>query len=97
MLAAPGHLDQVLDNVFSNALEASPDGGTITVRWESGTARWDSGQRAVVLSVPDEGPGMSDQEKSRAFDRFWRGQGDPERRARRRPVRLDQPSGIFEE
>ena len=23
----------------------------------------------------DEGPGMSDAEKSRAFDRFWRGQG----------------------
>ncbi|MET8980788.1 HAMP domain-containing sensor histidine kinase [Streptomyces sp. NPDC004539] len=75
VLAAPGHLDQVLDNVFSNALEVSPDGGTITVRWDGGTARWDSGQRTVVLSVLDEGPGMSDQEKSRAFDRFWRGQG----------------------
>lgn len=68
VLAGPGHLDQVLDNVLSNALEVSPDGGTITVRWEQGA-------RTVVLSVLDEGPGMSDQEKSRAFDRFWRGQG----------------------
>jgi two-component system OmpR family sensor kinase len=25
--------------------------------------------------VTDEGPGMSDADKSRAFDRFWRGQG----------------------
>ncbi|MEU1518031.1 HAMP domain-containing sensor histidine kinase [Streptomyces sp. NPDC005811] len=70
VLASPGHLDQVLDNVLSNALEVSPDGGTITVRLEPG-----SGAREVVLSVADGGPGMSDAEKSRAFDRFWRGQG----------------------
>ncbi|WP_217237063.1 HAMP domain-containing sensor histidine kinase [Streptomyces sp. AC555_RSS877] len=68
VLTSPGHLDQVLDNVLSNALEVSPDGGTITVRMET---RGDE----VVLSVLDEGPGMSDPEKSRAFDRFWRGQG----------------------
>ncbi|MDX3246599.1 HAMP domain-containing sensor histidine kinase [Streptomyces sp. ME18-1-4] len=68
VLASPGHLDQVLDNVLSNALEVSPDGGTITVRAES------KGDK-VLLSVLDEGPGMSDAEKSRAFDRFWRGQG----------------------
>ncbi|MPY62747.1 sensor histidine kinase [Streptomyces spongiae] len=68
VLATPGHLDQVLDNVLSNALEVSPDGGTITVEVE---ARGDE----VVLSVLDEGPGMSETEKSRAFDRFWRGQG----------------------
>lgn len=68
VLAGPGHLDQVLDNVLSNALEVSPDGGRITVEVES---RADT----VVLSVLDEGPGMSDADKSRAFDRFWRGQG----------------------
>jgi len=68
VLASPGHLDQVLDNVLSNALEVSPDGATITVRVES------KGDE-VVLDVLDEGPGMSDAEKSRAFDRFWRGQG----------------------
>jgi signal transduction histidine kinase len=68
VLSSPGALDQVLDNVLSNALEVSPDGGTITVRMEQ------QGEE-VVLSVLDEGPGMSDPEKSRAFDRFWRGQG----------------------
>ncbi|CAM5358843.1 Adaptive-response sensory-kinase SasA [Streptomyces alboniger] len=68
VLASPGALDQVLDNVLSNALEVSPDGGTITVRARS------QGDE-VVLSVLDEGPGMSDAEKLRAFDRFWRGQG----------------------
>ncbi|MFJ3622339.1 sensor histidine kinase [Streptomyces iakyrus] len=68
VLASSGHLDQMLDNVLSNALEVSPDGGTITVRVEP---RGD----VVGVSVLDEGPGMSDAEKSRAFDRFWRGQG----------------------
>lgn len=68
VLASPGHLDQVLDNVLSNALEVSPDGSTITVRVEAKGAE-------VVLSVLDQGPGMTDAEKSRAFDRFWRGQG----------------------
>ncbi|MGW3284020.1 ATP-binding protein [Streptomyces sp. NPDC001002] len=67
-LASPGHLEQVLDNVLSNALEVSPDGATITV---SAQSRGDE----VELSVTDEGPGMSDADKSRAFDRFWRGQG----------------------
>ena len=68
VLASPGHLEQVLDNVLSNALEVSPDGATIIVRSE---LRGDE----VELTVTDEGPGMSDPDKSRAFDRFWRGQG----------------------
>lgn len=68
VLASPGHLEQVLDNVLSNALEVSPDGTTITVRMSVGAD-------SVELSVLDQGPGMSDAEKSRAFDRFWRGQG----------------------
>jgi signal transduction histidine kinase len=68
VLASPGHPDQMLDNVLSNALEVSPDGATITVRVEP------RGE-VVEVSVLDEGPGMTDGEKSRAFDRFWRGRG----------------------
>ncbi|MFC9596042.1 sensor histidine kinase [Streptomyces sp. NPDC056944] len=69
VLAGPGNLDQVLDNVLSNALEVSPDRGTITVRIATG------GPEEVVLEVLDQGPGMSAAEQARAFDRFWRGQG----------------------
>ncbi|MEV7571188.1 sensor histidine kinase [Streptomyces tanashiensis] len=69
VLAGPGNLDQVLDNVLSNALEVSPDRGTITVRVET------AGPEEAVLEVLDQGPGMSAAEQARAFDRFWRGQG----------------------
>ncbi|WP_306310715.1 sensor histidine kinase [Streptomyces hydrogenans] len=69
VLAGAGNLDQVLDNVLSNALEVSPDRGTITVRVETG------GPEEAVLEVLDQGPGMSAAEQARAFDRFWRGQG----------------------
>ncbi|MCP3802207.1 HAMP domain-containing histidine kinase [Allokutzneria sp. A3M-2-11 16] len=66
VLAGPGHLEQVLDNVLSNALDVSPEGGMITVR--AGAA----GDR-VDLAVLDQGPGLSEQDRARAFDRFWRG------------------------
>jgi signal transduction histidine kinase len=68
VLASPGNLEQVLDNVLSNALDVSPDGGTITVR-----ARRVDDQ--VELEISDEGPGLPPADRLRAFDRFWRGPG----------------------
>jgi len=67
-LSSFGHLEQVLDNVLSNALEVSPDNATITVR------SFREGSKAVS-EVIDEGPGMSAEDRARAFDRFWRGPG----------------------
>jgi signal transduction histidine kinase len=64
-VATPGSLDQVLDNLLSNALVVSPRGGTIRV--EATPAH-----PFVELHVVDEGPGMTDEQRSRAFDRFWR-------------------------
>lgn len=68
VLASPGQIEQVLDNVLSNALSVSPDGATITLDVRVGAD-------GVVLEVRDEGPGMTAAEKARAFDRFWRGPG----------------------
>jgi signal transduction histidine kinase len=64
--AGRGRVEQVLDNLLSNALEASPSG--TTVRLQTGQTR-----EAVALHVVDEGPGMTRIERERAFDRFWRG------------------------
>lgn len=61
-----GHLEQILDNLLANAIDALPEGGTVTVS-VSGT---DSG---TALTVADDGPGMSPEERSRAFLRFVSG------------------------
>jgi len=63
-LATPGRLEQVLDNLIANALDASPNGSTVTI----GTVDGESG---VELHVIDEGSGMTDADRARAFDRFW--------------------------
>jgi signal transduction histidine kinase len=63
--AAPGRLAQVLDNLLANALDASPRGGKVTVS-AAGTPSW------VELHLRDEGPGMTREQRERAFDRFWR-------------------------
>lgn len=65
ILATAGYLEQVLDNLIANALEVSRPGGAITLSLEH-EGPW------VELHVLDEGPGMSAEERTRAFDRFWR-------------------------
>ncbi len=68
--AARERVEQVLDNLLSNALEASPAGSTVVVELAARDG-------AVEIVVRDEGPGLSDEEKLRAFDRFWRKREDP--------------------
>jgi signal transduction histidine kinase len=63
--AVPGRLAQVLDNLLSNALEASPDGGTVTLSARVAPP-W------VELHLADQGPGLTPEQRARAFDRFWR-------------------------
>ncbi len=63
--AAPERLVQVLDNLVSNALDAAPPGTTVIVS----AARTPAG---VELHVRDAGPGLSPEQRARAFDRFWR-------------------------
>jgi signal transduction histidine kinase len=58
-----GHLEQVLDNLLANALDAVPSGGHVRVR--GGTA----GTMAVIV-VEDDGPGMSEPQRAAAFRRF---------------------------
>ncbi|WP_207453388.1 sensor histidine kinase [Herbiconiux sp. SYSU D00978] len=68
VLAAPGAVEQIVDNLVDNALGASPVGGTVTVRVEHEGDRF-------ALHVEDEGPGMSTEQRARAFERFWRADG----------------------
>ncbi|MFE6096724.1 sensor histidine kinase [Streptomyces massasporeus] len=63
--AVPGALEQVIDNLLANALRVSPPGTTITLANHPAS-------QGVELHVIDQGPGMSESERRRAFDRFWR-------------------------
>jgi signal transduction histidine kinase len=63
--AVPGAVEQIVDNLVSNALDVASDGTTVTIRVEVQT-EW------VELHVIDEGPGMTAEMRARAFERFWR-------------------------
>lgn len=67
-LATPGHLEQVLDNLISNAVDASPAGGVV----ELSTIR---DETCVEIHVTDHGRGMTAPQRARATDRFWRADG----------------------
>jgi signal transduction histidine kinase len=58
-----GHLEQILDNLIANALEALRPGQRVTVI----TAATPTGAR---ITVRDHGPGMSAEDRGRAFLRF---------------------------
>ena len=62
---AEGKLVQVLDNLIANALEVAPGGTTVTVSVRRG-------DDATEIHVVDEGPGLTAEQRERAFDRFWR-------------------------
>jgi signal transduction histidine kinase len=64
-----GHLEQILDNLLDNAIDALSDrGGRVTV-----TVTGSGAGAGATLTVADDGPGMSPQERSRAFLRFSTG------------------------
>jgi signal transduction histidine kinase len=64
--ASPECVVQVLDNLLSNALAVAPAGSTVTVV-----------ARPTELRVRDAGPGLTADERERAFDRFWRAGSGP--------------------
>ena len=62
----PGRLAQVVGNLLSNAIKYSPDGGTVQLV----AARSDNGVR---IAVRDEGLGIPEEQQSRIFTKFFRG------------------------
>jgi two-component system sensor histidine kinase MprB len=64
--AAPERLGRAVNNLLDNA--ATHGGGTVSVRVADGELR-----------VRDRGPGIPAGERTRVFDRFWRGSGARER------------------
>ena len=58
-------LAQILDNLASNAIRYSPTGASVVL---VATAEKDE----VVIGVIDQGPGLTDEQRERVFERFYR-------------------------
>jgi YD repeat-containing protein len=61
----PGRIKQVVDNLISNAVKYTSDGGAITVRLERDA-------ESLTIAVTDTGRGISKTDQARLFDRFFR-------------------------
>ncbi|HWG60549.1 MAG TPA: HAMP domain-containing sensor histidine kinase [Streptosporangiaceae bacterium] len=62
-MAGEGHLEQILDNLLANALDAVPSGGHVRI-----TAAAEGEVTKIV--VADDGPGMTRAQQEMAFRRF---------------------------
>jgi signal transduction histidine kinase len=65
-------LAQLLDNLVSNAIKFTPSGGRVSVRLSPG-------ENLICLEVSDTGIGITEQERERLFERFFRSQNVLER------------------
>ncbi len=65
-------LREALRNLIDNAVKYGPDGSLVDIRYGR-----DSEKNAVVVEIADRGPGIADDQKAAAFERFRRaGRGD---------------------
>ena len=78
ILGSPVHLSKTVMNLISNAAEAMPDAGTITISTsnqylDKPVRGYEDVQEGdyVVLSVVDSGVGMSEEDLARIFEPFY--------------------------
>ncbi|MDH4302322.1 MAG: ATP-binding protein, partial [Nitrospira sp.] len=66
--ADASRLEQVLDNLLSNALKFSPEGGVVKVQMKP-----DPQAGVLEVSVSDTGPGVAPDDLPHIFERFYQG------------------------
>jgi two-component system OmpR family sensor kinase len=72
VLGDEARLRQVISNLMSNALTHTPEGSPISVRILAGQQAANPPIPSVVLEVADHGPGLTPDQASRVFERFYR-------------------------
>lgn len=65
----PGQLVQLFVNLLRNAIEAMPDGGTVTIEADHSPGR--VGLESIVVRVLDEGSGIDPTARAKIFDPFF--------------------------
>ena len=64
-MAVEGGVEQIIDNYVDNALDHAPPGSNLELHARSIA-------QMAELRVVDHGPGLSPDDRNRAFNRFWR-------------------------
>jgi len=72
VLGDEGRLRQVISNLMTNALTHTPEGSPISVRILAGLQAGTPPVPSAVLEVTDHGPGLTTEQASRVFERFYR-------------------------
>ncbi|HPS44861.1 MAG TPA: ATP-binding protein, partial [Treponemataceae bacterium] len=65
----PGLIEQALVNLALNAIKYSPEGARVAV---SARLKRDDSSSALILEVADNGIGLSEKDRGRVFERFYR-------------------------
>jgi signal transduction histidine kinase/ActR/RegA family two-component response regulator len=79
ILAAEGEIRDALTNLVFNAVDAMPDGGTLTMRTRVNEDRAPDGQsasRRVQVEVSDTGIGMDEETRLRCLEPFFTTKGE---------------------
>ena len=69
-----GEIRQVLSNLIGNALDAMPNGGRLILCDREGH-NWSTNDRGIILTIADEGIGMTPEVQTRLFDPFFTTKG----------------------
>ena len=72
VLGDEARLRQVISNLMNNALTHTPDGSPISARLLTGYQQGNPAVPCAILEVTDHGPGLTPEQASRVFERFYR-------------------------
>ncbi|RJR22478.1 MAG: response regulator [Desulfobacteraceae bacterium] len=87
--ADPAQIDEVLNNLITNAINYSPDGGEVTVTAST------AGEH-IEIKVKDQGVGIPKEEISRVFEKFYRVKNPRTRKVMGTGLGLSIVKGIVE-
>jgi two-component system, OmpR family, sensor kinase len=72
VLGDEARLRQVISNLMNNALTHTPEGSPISVRILAGYQQGNPPVPCAIVEVTDHGPGLTPEQASRVFERFYR-------------------------